>query len=71
MREAGRDPATLPVRAPLAAGDGGESAWIAEARRLAEAGVTQLNITAPPTMAADEALARVSAARQAIADAPG
>ena len=71
MREAGRDPATLLIRAPLAAGDGGPSTWIAEARRLGEAGVSHLNITAPPTMAADEALTRVRTARKAIAEALG
>lgn len=71
MREAGRDARTLQVRASLAVGDGDEAAWIAEARRLGAASVTHLNITAPPTMAADEALARVSAARNAIASALG
>lgn len=67
MREAGRDPATLMVRAPLVAGDGGEAAWVAAARALAAEGVTHLNIVPPRGMPAREGLARVIAARRALA----
>jgi probable F420-dependent oxidoreductase len=71
MREAGRDPQALLVRAPLIAGDGGEAAWIATAKRMQAAGVTHLNITAPLDMAPDQALPRVIAARGAVAAALG
>jgi probable F420-dependent oxidoreductase len=66
MREAGRDPATLMVRAPLVAGDGGEAAWAAAARALQAEGVTHLNIVPPLGMPTREGLARVIAARRAL-----
>jgi hypothetical protein len=71
MREAGRDPAALKVRGPLVVGDGGAPAWIAAARRLGDAGVTHLNIVAPPDMAPAQALPRVIEARRAVAAALG
>jgi probable F420-dependent oxidoreductase len=69
MQEAGRDPATLKVRGPLLAGDTGEAAWIATARRLQAAGVTHLNISPPPDLPPDQGLQRVIAARKVVADA--
>ena len=71
LREAGRDSASLMVRGPLMAGDGGEAAWIATARRLQAAGVTHINITAPLDLSAEQGLARVIATRKAVAAALG
>jgi probable F420-dependent oxidoreductase len=71
MREAGRDPATLKVRGPLPAGDGGEAAWVAAGRKLQAAGVTHINITPPLDLSASEGLRRVVAARAVLADALG
>ncbi len=71
MQEAGRDPATLLVRGPLMAGDGGEAAWAAAGRKLQAAGVTHLNITAPLDLAPAQALPRIVAARRVLADALG
>jgi probable F420-dependent oxidoreductase len=71
MQEAGRDPATLMVRGPLMAGDGGEAAWIAAGQKLRAGGVTHINITAPLDFAPAEALKRVAEARRVLADALG
>jgi len=71
MREAGRDPAQLMVRGPLLAGGGGPAAWIAAGRKLQAAGVTHLNITAPPDLILSQGLTRVSEARDVLADALG
>ena len=71
MQEAGRDPQALMVRGPLVAGDGGPKAWIEAGRRLQAAGVTHLNIAAPPELPPAEALPRLVAARQALANALG
>jgi probable F420-dependent oxidoreductase len=71
MREAGRDPGQLMVRGPLLAGDGGPAAWIAAGRKLQAAGVTHLNITAPPGLAPPQGLTRVSEARAVLVDALG
>jgi probable F420-dependent oxidoreductase len=71
MQEAGRDPATLMVRGPLLAGDGGEVAWVAGARKLQAAGVTHLNITAPLDLAPAQALQRIVEARRVVAHALG
>ena len=71
MQEAGRDPAALMVRGPLLAGDGGEAAWVAAGRRLAAAGVTHINITAPLDLAPAQALPRIIEARRVLADALG
>jgi probable F420-dependent oxidoreductase len=66
MQEAGRDPATLKIRAPLSATGEDQEAWIASARRLRAAGVTHLNITPPLDRPAEEGLRRVIAARQVL-----
>jgi probable F420-dependent oxidoreductase len=71
MQEVGRDPATLMVRGPLMAGDGGETAWIAAGQKLRAGGVTHINITAPLDFAPAQALARVAEARRVLADALG
>ena len=67
MQEAGRDPATLMVRGPLMAGDGGEAAWIAAGKKLQAGGVTHINITAPLDFVPAQALARVAEARRVVA----
>jgi len=71
MQEAGRDPATLMVRGPLMAGDGGEAAWIAAGKKLQAGGVTHINITAPLDFVPAQALARVAEARRVVAAALG
>ena len=71
MQEAGRDPATLMVRGPLMAGDGGAAAWIAAGRKLQAAGVTHLNIIAPLDLPPAQALSRIVEARRVLADALG
>jgi probable F420-dependent oxidoreductase len=71
MQDAGRDPATLKVRGPLLAGDGGEAAWIAAAQKLEAAGVTHINITAPLDLSPAQGLQRVITARKVLADALG
>jgi probable F420-dependent oxidoreductase len=71
MQEAGRDPAALMVRGPLAAGDGGEAAWVAAGKTLQAAGVTHINIAAPPDLDPKKGLERVIAARQVVAGALG
>ncbi len=71
IQEAGRDPGALMVRGPLAAGDGGEAAWIAVGKRLQAGGVTHINITAPLDLEPAQGLQRVIAARRVLADALG
>jgi len=71
MQEAGRDPRQLMVRGPLVAGDGGKAAWIDAGRKLQAAGVTHINVTAPPDVAPPEALPRIIEARHALAEAVG
>jgi probable F420-dependent oxidoreductase len=71
MQEAGRDPATLMVRGPLLAGDGGDVAWVATGRKLQAAGVTHINITAPLDLAPAQALSRITEARRVLAEALG
>lgn len=66
LRDAGRDPASLMVRAPLVAGAGGATAWVAEARRLEAEGVTHLNIIPPLDLSPEDGLARVISARHAL-----
>lgn len=69
MQEAGRDPATLKVRGPLMAGDGGEAAWIQAGKKLQAAGVTHINITPPLDLTPAQGLQRVIAARKVLAEA--
>ena len=71
VQEAGRDPAALMIRGPLPAGDGGEAAWIAAARKLQAVGVTHLNITPPLDLTPEAGLQRVIAARRAVGAALG
>ena len=71
MREAGRDPQQLMVRGPLTAGEGGKTAWVEAGRKLHAAGVTHINILAPPDAAPMQALPRIIEARQVLADTLG
>jgi alkanesulfonate monooxygenase SsuD/methylene tetrahydromethanopterin reductase-like flavin-dependent oxidoreductase (luciferase family) len=71
MEEAGRDPNALMVRGPLPATDEGPAVWIAVAKKLQSAGITHLNVAAPPSLSAEDGLNRVIEARKAVADALG
>ncbi|MCW5747548.1 MAG: TIGR03619 family F420-dependent LLM class oxidoreductase [Alphaproteobacteria bacterium] len=71
MQEAGRDPKQLMVRGPLVVGAGGKAAWVAAGRKLQDAGVTHINVVAPPDVAPAQALPRLVEARQALAEALG
>jgi probable F420-dependent oxidoreductase len=71
MQEVGRDPAQLMVRGPLAAGAGGEAAWIAAGQKLQAAGVTHINITAPLDLPPAQALPQIVEVRRVLADALG
>jgi alkanesulfonate monooxygenase SsuD/methylene tetrahydromethanopterin reductase-like flavin-dependent oxidoreductase (luciferase family) len=66
MREAGRDPSALMVRGPLVVQGNDRTAWRAAARRLQDAGVTHLNIVAPPDITPTEALPKIIEARHAL-----
>ena len=68
MKEAGRDPQKLMVRAPLLADDRGEAAWIEAAKKLRAGGVTHINIFAPPDLAPEQALSRIAKVRKAVAE---
>ena len=67
MHEAGRDPQKLMVRGPLVVGEGGTAAWIGAGKKLQAAGVTHINLVAPPDMAPLQALPRIIEARHALA----
>jgi probable F420-dependent oxidoreductase len=71
LEEAGRAPDSLMVRANVAAGEGGAAAWVEAGKRLQAAGVTHINIGAPPDLAPAAALQRVIEARAALAGALG
>jgi probable F420-dependent oxidoreductase len=71
LREAGRDPAGFPIRGSLIAGEGGPTAWIDTARKYQAAGVTHLNIGAPPGLPPAQTIERLAEARAAIAKALG
>ncbi len=71
MREAGRDPAVLKVRASLMAGDGGEAVWIAAGQKLQASGVTHINVIAPLDLPPVAGLQRVIAARNVLVGALG
>jgi len=71
MKEAGRDPSKLMVRGPLPATGDDPAAWIAAAKKQRDAGITHLNIAAPPTMPTAEGLKRVIEAKKTVADALG
>src|SRR5262249_3274038 len=70
MREAGRDPSQLKVRGPLVAGDDTKAA-VARARTLAAAGVTHINVVAPPDRDPQIGLRSVVATRKALSEALG
>jgi probable F420-dependent oxidoreductase len=63
--EAGRDPGAVGVAGRLTA-TGEPEAWVAEAARLAGAGVSDLTISSPPGASPQEGLAAMLAAREAI-----
>lgn len=66
MREAGRDPSALMVRGSLVVPGNDKAAWRAAARRLQDAGVTHINIVAPPDVTPADALPNIITARQAL-----
>jgi probable F420-dependent oxidoreductase len=70
MREAGRDPSQLKVRGPLVVGDD-TRAMVERAREMAAAGVTHINLVAPPDREPRAALPTIVAARKALRDALG
>ena len=70
MREAGRDPSQLKVRGPLVVGDD-LKAVVDRGRTMAAAGVTHLNLVAPPDRDPRAALPGIVAARKALAQALG
>ena len=65
IREAGRDPSAVAVAGRITAA-GEPEAWVAEAARLRDGGVTDLTISAPAGAAPQEGLAAMLAARAAI-----
>jgi probable F420-dependent oxidoreductase len=69
-REAGRDPSQLKVRGPLVVEDDG-GAMVEKARRMAAAGVTHINLLAPPDREPRAALAAIVAARKTLIAALG
>jgi probable F420-dependent oxidoreductase len=71
MEEAGRDASSLMARGSLMAGDGGEAAWVAAGKRLQGAGVTHINVMAPPDLSPDQGLQRVIGTRNVLVDALG
>lgn len=66
MREAGRDPSALMVRGTLVVQGNEKAAWRGAGRRLQDAGVTHVNIVAPPDIAPAEALPRIIEARHTL-----
>ncbi|HEY1936071.1 MAG TPA: TIGR03619 family F420-dependent LLM class oxidoreductase [Acetobacteraceae bacterium] len=69
MQEAGRDPSALMVRGPVVVQGSDKAVWIGAGRRLRDAGVTHLNIIAPPDAPPMQALPRIIEARQVLAQA--
>jgi probable F420-dependent oxidoreductase len=70
LREAGRDPSQLKVRGAVIAGSDTKAA-VETGRKLAAAGVTHINILAPPDVDPWGALPNIIAARKALAEALG
>jgi probable F420-dependent oxidoreductase len=68
--EAGRDPSELKVRGPLVIGDDTKTA-VERARKMAAAGVTHINLVAPPDRDPRAALPSIVAARKALSEALG
>lgn len=71
LAEYNRDPSQFRIAGRVTAGPGGPEAWIAEARRQKDAGVTDLNIATPPEMGPAESLQRLIEAKDAIKAALG
>ena len=69
LADAGRDIGGFKIMANMAAGNGGEDAWIAEAKRLQSIGVTHLTIGPDPALQGDAGVKRVVEARNAISEA--
>jgi probable F420-dependent oxidoreductase len=67
MRDAGRDPSELKVRASLVA-NADTKAAVEMRRKLAAAGVTHINVTAPPDLDTSTALRAIAATRKALAE---
>lgn len=63
LEEAGRVPATFGVAARVNAGPEGPAAWVAAARALQSAGVTDLTVGAPPDLPPAQALERIIEAK--------
>ncbi len=70
VREAGRDPSQLKVRAAVVAAADLKPA-IERGRKLAAAGVTHINVVAPPDADPQVALPTIVAARKALAESLG
>jgi alkanesulfonate monooxygenase SsuD/methylene tetrahydromethanopterin reductase-like flavin-dependent oxidoreductase (luciferase family) len=70
MREAGRDPAQLKVRGAVVAGSD-LKAIVERGRKLASAGITHINVVAPPDAAPQAALPAILATRKALSEALG
>ena len=68
MREAGRDPSRLKVRASLVAGSDTKAA-VETGQKLAAAGVSHINIVAAPDLDASEAMPSIIATRTSLAKA--
>lgn len=67
VREAGRDPSNFSVVVRMAVGSGDPEAWVAEARELQAAGVTQIGLWTPE-LQGDAALRRLIDARTLLAE---
>jgi probable F420-dependent oxidoreductase len=68
LRDADRDPSQLNVRASIVAGADTQAA-VETGRKLAAAGVTHINVTAPPDLDTSAALRTIAATRKALAGA--
>jgi probable F420-dependent oxidoreductase len=66
LEHEGRDPATFKLTGRLIAGAEGAPAWIETVRAQRAIGVTHLAISAPPDLAPEAALERISAARRVL-----
>lgn len=71
VREEGRDPATFGISARLAATPDSADQWLAEAKRLRDAGATDLTITSPPGATPEQGAAAMIAVKEAIEPALG
>ena len=71
VSEANRDPSALMVRGGVSAGGDGPAAWVTAATALQSAGVTHINIGAPPDLQGRQALDRIVEAKGVLASALG